>query len=268
MGLLDKLVEEKVGVERAESDKSEVRRILEDGGADIAFEIDSDFDLSAFESTPGGAQESKGLNSESSGAPVAYLGWGQIQTEILDAVINDDDVWDGENLQALAKRLRSTVEDFAAIVEQTDPQLWNKRRLDRLLQREQIRNKDYSWDEVEAAAIGKLHALVQNGKMIKTAEILAIAQAANKATRRVGGGQMPLPGGNVTTINVNGVKDTDIQLPGPGNLGTMRLTLSAKTVNQLSQGITIDAQAEKYTDSIEMLGGDDVPELSKLADES
>ena len=48
----------------------------------------------------------------------------------------------------------------------------------------------------------------------------------------------------------------------------MRLTLSKKTVSQLGPGITIDAETEKYTDTIEMLGGGDVPMLSKLADET
>ena len=78
-----------------------------------------------------------------------------------------------------------------------------------------------------------------------------------------------MPPGNNTTINVmNNGGGAEIQLPGAGHIGTMKLTLSPKTVGQLSKGITIDGTAEKYTDGIEMLGGDDVPQLSKLADES
>lgn len=269
MGFLDKLVENKVGKGEKGSEKGEVRKVGEDEGARIAFDLDSDFDLDNFESGGRGTSESEGLNSDSTGAPPAggWIKWGQIQTEILTAFLQDEEVWGGTALQELATRLRSNVSDFEMIVEQTDPKVWSKERLNKLLQMEKIRNRDYSWDEVEVVAIGKLAQIVQDPRMTKTAEILAIAQAANRAHRRSGGNQMT-PGNN-TTINVmNNGGGAEIQLPGAGHIGTMKLTLSAKTVGQLSKGITIDATAEKYTDGIEMLGGDDVPELSKLADES
>lgn len=269
MGILDQLIEKRVGVEKMESEKGEVRKVMEAGGAAVAFDIDSDFDLSAFESTQGGTSESREVELKGNGGTPASggkLAWGQIQIEILDAVLDDEDEWGGENLTALASRLRSSIDDFAEILNQTDEQQWNAKRLERLLQRERIRNRDLSWSEVEAGAIGKLINIV-NGKTVKTSEILAIAQVANRAIRRKDPNNMGENRGN-TTINVNGAQGAEIQLPGSGNLGTMKLTLSARTVNQLSQGITIEATAEKYTDGIEMLGGDDVPQLSKLADES
>lgn len=266
MGILDRLVKEQEGVDVEESRKGEVRKELEAGGAEIAFEIDSGFDLSAFESEEGGTSEHFAPDEAATRSPAGKIAWGQIQTEILDAVLDDNDIWGGEYLQALALRLRSTLEDFEQILEMTDESEWNKQRLERLLQRERILHRDFDWDVIESAATAKLGVILQS-RTVKTAEILAIAQAANRATRRKGVNQMP-PGGN-TNINVyQGNGNAEIQLPGSGHLGSMKLTLSAKTVGQLSKGITIDATAEKYTDGIEMLGGDDVPQLSKLADES
>ena len=250
-----------------ESGKEMGKMEMGDIGAADALEIDSEVDLSAFESTPGGTSESKGSNSSKKSAPGEgkWAKWGQLQGEILDAVLQDEDEWGGEHLESLARRLRTTVEDLGMVIEGTNPDEWTQKRLERLLQMERIRNRDVNWDVLEDAATGKLMSLLEGRTPMKTAEVLAIAVAANRANR-AHRGVNPMAGNGVT-INMNGGPGQAVELPGPGGLGTMRLTLSPKTVNQLGQGITIEAEAEKYTDSVEMLDGKDVPMLSKMADE-
>ena len=196
-----------------------------------------------------------------------WLQWGQIQDEILTAFLLDEEEWvvDGF-LGELAKRLRSSVDEFQAIQAQTDPGIWENKRLLKLLEAESVRNKSFRWDQVESLALSKLHALVEKGKVSKLGELLAIAQTANRATRKnEGGGQMPA---NLTQVNVvipgAGAAPT---LPGPGNLGVMRLNLSDRTVKQLSKGKVIDHDAAPLSERIEMLGPEDVPNLSKAADE-
>ena len=192
--------------------------------------------------------------------------WGQLQAEILDALIADEDEWGGPAMEALAKRLRSEVTDFENVMEMTNPEEFATKRLERLLQMERIRNRSLNWDSVEDAALHKLVGILEGKTQLKVAEVLAIASTANRANRAREGNQMA--GNGNTYIQVNGSGNPSVELPGPGGLGTMRLTLSKKTVSQLGQGITIDAETEKYTDTIEMLGGGDVPMLSKLADET
>lgn len=262
MGLLDKLVRDGVG---RGQEKDEIRDAIHESGGRVLFDIDGDFDLGGFQEG-GGPEESEGSDSSTSGAPPeGYLAWGQLQQEILDAFIADEDEVGGPVMTDLARRLRSGLDDLMEVLDRTDPKVWAAKRLNRLLQAERIRNRDINWDVLEDAVLQKLMGVVETSKIIKTSELLAIAQVANRANRR----SIPMHnnnGGN-TFIQVNNGGAGGVQLPGPGGLGTMRLTLSARTVNQLGSGITIDASAEKFTDSIEMLGGDDVSMLSKLADE-
>lgn len=270
MGILEKLVNGRVGVDVEESRKGEVRRVVEEGfgSAAVAFEIGPEDSFEDFGEGAGGPADSEGSNSEVTGAPPGgWMVWGQLQAEILDAIILDEE-HEGEGqpaLESLARRLRSSLEDFEMIIRMTNPQEFSAKRLERLLQLERIRNRDASWDSVEDGALRKL-ALMLEGRNLKLAEVLAIANTANRASRTRGGGQMAPT--SVTNIQVNGNGSPSVELPGPGGLGTMRLTLSKKTVNQLGQGITIDVEPEKYTDSIEMLEGKDVPLISKMADES
>lgn len=201
-----------------------------------------------------------------SGSVAKWLDWSQIQDEILTAFLLDEEEWEGENLGSLAKRLRSSPAEFQQIMLQTDPQIWENKRLLKLLEAESVRNKSFRWDQVESLALAKLHALVEKGKINKLGELLAIAQTANRATRKNEGGVQMAP--NLTQVNVvipgAGAAQS---LPGPGNLGVMRLSLSDRTVKQLSRGKVIDAEAAPLSERIEMLGPNDVPNLSKVADE-
>lgn len=208
--------------------------------------------------TPGGSSE------EETGSHIASakVPWGQLHQEILEAWLVDEDEWAGPAMQALAKRLRTPVEDFAYAMEEVGSEEISIRRAERLLEAERIRNKDINWDRLEEAVLGKLMTHVKTSKNLKTGELLAIAQTANRATRKTGG--TPVGGPNIN-IQMNGGSEQQVSLPGAGNLGTMTLTLTPKTIQQLSQGITIDGEAEKFSDSIEMLGGEDLKELNKLA---
>jgi hypothetical protein len=205
-----------------------------------------------------------------------WLPWEQIQDEILVAFLMDEEEWEGENgepkeaMSSLAKRLRSSVEEFRGIVENTSPQIFEQKRLLKLLEAERIRNKAYRWDQVEELALAKIHNLVERGLVRKLPELLAIAQTANRASRKVGGpdgGAPMIP--NLTQVNIqmNGDGSVNSVLPGPGNLGVMKLSLSSRALTQISKGKVIDADALPLSQRIEMLGPVDVPGLGKIADE-
>lgn len=209
-------------------------------------------------------------NSDSTSAPTEFLAWGQLQDEILTSFLLDEEEWQGENLESLAKRLRSSVEEFKYIVDHSNPIEWEARRLKKLLEAESIRNKGFRWDQVEDLVLQKIHTLVEKGQVKKLGELLAIAQTANRASRRVGGpeggtGMAP----NLVQVNVlnHGGTQTATGLPGPGSLGVMRLSLSDRTVKQLSKGKVIDHDSPPLSERIEMLGPKDVPILGKTADE-
>ena len=50
-------------------------------------------------------------------------------------------------------------------------------------------------------------------------------------------------------------------LPGPGSLGTITLSLSKRVANQLALPKKEDVEGDRFLDSIEMLGARDVPSL-------
>lgn len=223
------------------------------------------------ESQAGGSFETlEEMSSESQrGLGKNFAEWGQLHTEILEAWLVDEDEWGGEAMVALGKRLRCDLDDFAFAMGEIPEEVRNMKRAERLLEAERIRNVDINWDRLEEAVLSKLDNHVRNTKNLKIGEMLSIAQVANRATRRTRTqGDKSMGSGN-TFINLNapGGSQTQVSLPGPGQLGSMTLTLSPRVVSQLGQGITtIDGELEKFSESIEMLDGKDVGELSKLAD--
>lgn len=242
----------------------EVRGILEaEGFKGVEITADDIFsDSQGVGGTP--ESESKAVAAPQGGVPAGgWLPWGYLQDEILEAYIDDEDEIDGENMTALAKRLRTSVEELGAIVQCTEPSLFETKRMEKLLERERLRHKDVSWDKLEVLALRKMTDLVETRKVTKVGELLAIAATANKAVRKQGSPAVSQY--NQTNVFMAGGNQT-AELPGPGGLGTMRLTLSPRTVQQLSQGVTIEAEVEKFSDGIEMLHAEDVPEINKLAD--
>lgn len=228
----------------------------------------ADFDFDLDSGGVGGTSESQDGTQlpEDKGEVRKYEKWGQIHTEILDAFLIDEENWEGDALKALAKRLRATVEELFEVYDSINPTEWSVKRLERLLENERVRNKDVNWDRLESATLGKLTQLVESNKNMKLGELLAVATAANRASRRTGGA--PMPGHNVNVFMGGNQQGAEIALPGPSHLGTMKLTLTAKTVEQLGQGITIDHESDKLSEKVEMLGGDDIPAMNDLADKA
>lgn len=210
-----------------------------------------------------------GVSGGEGGTPASpkRVVWGQLHQEILEAWLVDEDEWGGPAMQALAKRLRTPVEDFAYAMGEVGEEELSVKRAERLLEAERIRNKDMNWDRLEEAVLSKLNQHVMTAKNLKVGEMLAIATTANRASRK--NGSQPMNGPNIN-IQMNGGPGANPQvtLPGAGNLGTMTLTLAPKTIQQLGQGITVDGEVNKMDEKIEMLQADSLTMLGKLADET
>lgn len=204
------------------------------------------------------------------------LKWDDTQETILNAYIADMQEWGGAEMKALAKRLKLTIQDFEEIIIYSTEAVWNRRRMKRLLEIEATKMRGYKWDNVEHATLAKLEALVDAGKITKASELLMIAATANRAQRR-GSGVQEAPVGNQNGNN-NGVQvnifgqpaaNQPTDLPGAGHVGTVKLSLSKRTLNQLSQERTIDGvEYKRLHERAEMLEPKDISEISKMADES
>lgn len=70
---------------------------------------------------------------------------------------------------------------------------------------------------------------------------------------------------NVNIYNQNGGV-VNPNLPGEGNLGTVTISLTKRTVQQLQQERVIDGTSERLLDRAEMLNEDDIKELGKMLD--
>lgn len=200
-----------------------------------------------------------------------WLPWGDIQDAILMAFIADSQEWGGAEMVALGKRLKTQMEELLDIVQKSDPQVWRKKCLDRLLEIERIRSGKYNWDRVEQIALAKMMHIAENSTL-KLGELLAISVAANRATRRGPNGLPESPGvggmSNNVQVNIFGqpAAEGTPELPGAGSLGTIKLNLSKRTVQQLSEEKTITADYERLSDRIEMLSTDDIKELTDLSE--
>lgn len=128
-----------------------------------------------------------------------------------------------------------------------------------------------AWDRIESLAVQKLGLLVEQNRVNKASELLAIASVANKALRHDkatpsnhnGQGGQAMPGVNIFMQQVAGGQGTlregeELQ---SGNLGTMRLSLSPRIQKQLSAP-SIDSH--QVLSNSKML---DVKELRHLSDE-
>jgi hypothetical protein len=203
----------------------------------------------------------------SGGAVADWLPWGEIQTHILDAYLDGDENWDSESMVALAKRLRTSIPELQMLVEATNPTEWSAKRFDALLERESLRKRGFDWDRLEHAALKKLTKLVETGRVSTASDILAVAKVANSATRKTGMNQPTVPGGVQVNINQYGSDGSPPELPGPGSLGTIQLTLTQRTVKQLGREKVIDGESTRLSDTIEMLGPEDIGTLSTMSDD-
>lgn len=198
--------------------------------------------------------------------------WGDVQDAILNVFIADSQEWGGPEMVALSKRLKTPMEEFAWIRDQTVPGVWERKRLERLLEIERVRMGRFNWDKVEQVALAKMMHLVET-RTLKLPELLAISATANRATRRGPTGQPTEPNGggsvvNNTQVNLYGLPAAPgtPELPGAGSLGTLRLNLSARTVKQLAEEKVIDGESERLSDRIEMLEAKDIKEITNLSE--
>lgn len=216
-------------------------------------------------------EAAEGPKQESTEIQKAYLKWGPVQEAMLQAEIEDGE-WGGDSLKELAKRLWSTMDEIEEIREQTDPTEWAGKRMARLLEIESLKGRGYNWDRMEAVAVNKLVELVVSRKVTDVNQLAMIAKVANQATRRDADGKVKKnQNGDGTEVNIQ-INQNNVgapNLPGPGNLGTINLSLSPRSIQQLSTNRNlIDGEATRLSDQIEMLTTTDMPELSKQADEN
>lgn len=160
----------------------------------------------------------------------------------------------------LAASLGCTADDLQGIVEGYG-ESWAEKVLEERIRAgiSATEARDVSWDRLESAALGKLLILVDSNKVGTVQELLAIAQAGNRANRgnRPTGTPVPAQAGNSYQQNVflpgspeNGV------LPA-GHLGSITLSLSPRVMKQIEGDMAVEIGAESKTmrklDSIEML---------------
>lgn len=238
-------------------------------GADELFASESPED--SISAPAEGSISENGDEIDSPKVVVSILEWGQLHESMLLCELQDGG-WGGAHLHALAVRLRSNPDELQSVRDQVDDLTWNARRMQKILEMETIKNRGFSWDRLESVALGKMTEMVLT-KKLTLGEHLAIARVANTATRRGSSAEgdhmnKNQGGGNQVQVNVYGqpVESASAELPGPGSLGTIKLTLSNRSVKQLTEGRVIDHDGS-FTDSIEMLEAKDVPQLSKLTDE-
>lgn len=199
-----------------------------------------------------------------SGAEVSLgLEWGKVHEAILSAEIEDGS-WGGKAMQDLAVRLWSTMEDLEEIRDNTNASLWATKRMERLIEVEQLKNRGLNWDRIEGATLDKLFALVAANRIHDVNQLLTIARAANLATRRGPNGDiMKNPASPNTLIQIN-QNNSAPNLPGPGSLGTITMNLSQRAVNQLNTPRKlIEGEVVKLSDSIEMLGVEEIQGIAK-----
>jgi hypothetical protein len=220
------------------------------------------------------AEEALESLAETAEAPDGQGGdieWGDVQDAILNVYIADGQVWGGPEMVALSKRLKTHIDEFELIRDQTVQGVWDRKRMERLLEIERVRMGRFNWDKVEQVALAKMMHLVET-RTLKLPELLAISATANRATRRGPTGQpTESQGGNVvnnTQVNLYGLPAAPgtPELPGAGSLGSIKLNLSQRTVKQLSEEKVIDAEYERLSERVEMLEASDIPELTKQAE--
>lgn len=197
--------------------------------------------------------------------------WTSMHEAMLMAEIQDND-WGGPHLAELTMRLRSTFEELCEIKAMIPEQVWFEKRSEVILELEKHKQRGMAWDKLEMGVLEKLSRVMVTRSMT-TGELLAIARVANSATRR-GIGVEPVaaksdnPGFNVQIINGVAVQVPSANgLPGPGSIGTIKLTLSKRTVAQLGQERIIDGTSERIMDNSEFLTAKDVPELNQMLED-
>lgn len=177
---------------------------------------------------------------------------------------------DSPSRMAIAAVLGVDTDDLAAVVADVEANLkegaWAELVL---MERTQLAldsriARAASWDRIEAIAARKLATLVEAGAINKAADLLRVAEVANRASRNQ---PSDSSGGAATNQNTNNIfigvqaGQAGEVLPS-GDLGEIRLSLSSRVKEQLSQK---RSAAGKVLETSKML---DVHEIRALDAES
>lgn len=132
----------------------------------------------------------------------------------------------GEGRVGLASRLGVAPELLDSLVEDYEKAngegSWQRLIVER---RAQLDVVGAGWDELEAAALQRLVEHTNGGRVNTVGELLAVAQAANRAARK--GGFSPRP------VQQPGQTQFGITLPAGSELGVVELRLSRQVAQQI-----------------------------------
>lgn len=132
----------------------------------------------------------------------------------------------GETRVALAARLGVAPEMLDSLVQEYEQAngegSWERLIIER---RAQLDTIGANWDELEAVALQRLVEHTNAGRINTVGELLAVAQAANRAARK--GGFSPRP------AQSQGSTQFGITLPAGSELGVVELRLSQKVARQI-----------------------------------
>lgn len=166
------------------------------------------------------------------------------------------------NILRLAGNLGTDLETLDGIKSLTPQAEWESRKMERVVRLEKIRGVLNDWQELEFLAVQKIKDNINNGLTKDDATLLAIANMAIRT------GQMEKSRLVVSQQNSNTMIGISIEsnqsvpmgsLPGPGQVGTVNLTLSHRVFKQIEG--TVDKERGSFLDSISMLTASEVPEL-------
>lgn len=176
------------------------------------------------------------------------------------------------SLQALSMRVGASVDELLDVKASIDSELWLQKRWERAVRLEQIRTRLSSYEELTTIAVEKLKEGVTLGRIRETGELIAVANLGERMTLMAQAKNGPGQGNGHTangeqTVNlqINNITSSSPNgdLPGPGSLGVINLTLSSRVHKQLTSQAPIDPEAteERFLNQIEMLSAKEIPEL-------
>lgn len=172
------------------------------------------------------------------------------------------------SMKALSLKVATGVEELIEIKNAIDQSLWQQKKLERAIRREQIRNRLSNYAELEFISIQRLIEQVENGKINAPGELIAIAHLGAKMSHlsQLRADSMSenrngqIPGGLSIDMQINQVTGNhpNGDLPGAGHLGTIKLSLGSRVRSQLEAAIPERDSRTGYLSGIEMLTAKEV----------
>jgi hypothetical protein len=172
-----------------------------------------------------------------------------------------------DSMNELAIRLCCPVGDLDATKALISNEMWDQKKLELVIRREQVRNRLGDTEELLYLAQMKLKERLVNGHIKETAELIMVGQFAERSLAVAHGKQQnggTGAGSDSVTVNL-GVQVNNGQqpLPGAGDLGVINLRLSQRVRNQIEHEPLkdpFDPQAQ-FLNRISMLTPKEIPEL-------